>query len=342
MISALTYTVIFLSVALSHRYKLISSLIFSTTFGLAYQIGHADYISYVTLYESLMEEERSTGLTMAALTGHYEPIYIILAMLSASSGIEFYFFRFLLYTFSYYAFLTALRNTLIIDKKTFIIIFLALTSFTHIFSVDRQAISLLLILPALYSASLILKYLPIGFHFSSLSIIVPLLLTNLKKTTIFIVVAIGGGLYAYSDKYLYLIDDIKISSLSITNLTILFSLFVVYLSSIRTKKVKDKRISTLLLFCIAIGCATVVWPAIFYRLKAIFLMIILIFFFSRSRKSRIGSNVRFFIATLLTYAISIFYVLGDPLAFDPYQNLLLKNYLNYQDKTNLWWEIFRD
>lgn len=341
MISALVYTVIFIAIALSHRYKLISSIIFGVTVGLAYQIGHADYISYVTLYESLMGE-RNTGLTMAALTGHYEPIYISLAMLSASSGVGFYFFRFLLYAFSFYAFLTALKYTLINDKRTFILLFLALTSFTHIFSVDRQAISLLLILPALYSASLIFKYLPIGFHFSSLALIVPLAISNLKRTTIVIFIVMGGGLYAYSDKYLYLIEDINIGSMSVTNIIILVALFFEYLSVIRTKFANDKRISTLLLFCIALGCATVAWTAIFYRLKAIFLLIILISFFSRSRKSRIDSNLRFFIATLLTCAISIFYVLGDPLAFDPYQNFLLNPYLNYQDKTDLWWEIFRD
>jgi len=341
MMSALAYTIIFLSIALSNRYKLISSLIFGVTFGLAYQIGHADYISYVALYESLMEE-KTTGLTVAALTGHYEPIYISLAMLSASSGMEFYYFRFLLYTLSFYAFLTALRYTSICDKKTFILLFLAFTGFTHIFSVDRQAISLLLILPALYSGSLILKYLPIGFHFSSLALIVPLVISKLKRSTIFIVIAIGGGLYAYSDKYRYLIEDINISSISITNIIILVALFVEYLLAIRAKSVRDKQISTLLLFCIAIGCATVAWTAIFYRLKAFFLMIILISFFSRSRKSRMDSNLRFFIALLLTLAISVFYVLGDSLAFDPYQNVLLNPYLNYQDKTNLWWEIFRD
>lgn len=341
MISAAIYVAIFLAIASSYRNRLVSSILFGMAYGLSYQLGHADFISYTTLYEGLKTEDQA-GLKIAFITGHYEPIYIITALLSASSGINYYVYRFFLYAVSFYVFLRYLDKTQIQDKAIFLLLFFSLTSFTHLFSVDRQAISLILSFAAILTTSTLLRFIPLGFHLSSAVLVAPVLLRKSRRITILSSLFLIAMAFFYFDKYYYLISGDEKQTFSITNSIICIALAVELFMTSRSAYQRDSTVKILLAVCLTLGLITLPFPAIFYRLKAIFILLILLSYFSRPHRHIFDQSSRLTFAVLIAYLISIFYVISDPLAFDGYQNVLLDPLMNYKDKTESWWEIFQD
>jgi len=339
--STFVYVAIFLIISVCYKNKLTASILFGLFFGLAYQIGHADYISYTNLYDGFADSN-GLGLTAAVLTGHYEPLYILALIISTFFDLNYYIFRFFMYTFAYYFFMLAVDRSGIKDKASFILLFLSLTGFSHLFSIDRQTISILLTVAAIYSAKGLIKVFPIGFHLSSGLIVAPLLLSKNRKALIFSAILFALILAFYFDKYLYLLSDVIDGSTSITNIIICVALAVELILFRNTINNESSNIRLLLAVCLVVGLVTLSTGAIFYRLKALFILIILISYFSRPRKVIFSRNVRFGFVLVLSYLISLFYVLSDPLAFDGYQNVMTLPLLEYKDKTELWWEIFRD
>lgn len=321
----MTFLLINIIIALLIRKPLLASLVFASLFGTTYQIGQFDWSNYETLYQIIANRTFTEALTNNTI-GHYEPIYSIsLTILSRITG-EYWVAKTLLYFVGFLYFSLSLSKSTIHNLNMFAFSFLSLTSYPLLYTADRQALALLFVTGALLNGQKGL--IALGFHYSSL-IIYLIKIKPIKLIATLPILFIPVYLIIY--KYLYIFNPgvPSISSILMACLTILL---------LMTSKRKTN--IALLGSILVLTCVLMFFPPLFYRLKFYFIVVILIYIFQNWRRN-FDNPVISAMTLALFAAINILYVQSDPLAFGNYQTYLLKNYIDYPDKTNLWYNRFR-
>lgn len=157
-----------ITISLLSRFKLLASLIFGIFYGSAYQIGQLDWLSYNSLYEVIREVGFVEALLVNSI-GHYEPIFSIYLILTSRVIEEYWVSKSIAYAVSFYFFLKGLEISNIKRRALFVFTFFSFCSFTILFTTDRQAIALMLVLAGFlaHGRSLV----SLGFHYSSIIIL---------------------------------------------------------------------------------------------------------------------------------------------------------------------------
>ena len=119
MISALVYTFIFAFISFTSRVSpILGGLFFGVLIGGAYEVGHADYIAYRKLYDSL---NLSNSFSIAYYFGHYEPGYMLSMILFKMFGFSYPTSRIIIYSISFYIFLRVLEKVRIKHCFSFLV-----------------------------------------------------------------------------------------------------------------------------------------------------------------------------------------------------------------------------
>ena len=320
----MTFILINILIALSIRKNFLSSILFALFFGTTYQIGQFDWSSYENLYQLIKNRSFTEALAINTI-GHYEPIFSIFIIILSRVISEYWIAKTIIYFLGFFYFSRSLSISQIHSKELFTFIFLSLTSYTIFYTADRQAIAFLLVIGAYlqHKKSLI----SIGFHYSS--VIIYLMSLRFKTYVTFLPILLLAMYYMFS-KYLYLLN---IGQPSLTSIMITSSILLLTL----TTRQKKNLIFLFTLFTLAF--ALMFFPAVFYRVKVYVICMLLIYVFQNWRRNL--ANPLIVTATLtLSLLINVVYVASDALAFGQYQTHLLKPYVTYRDKTNLWYSRF--
>lgn len=340
-INSIVYIIIIWVVALLVKKPVLSGLIFGISYGGSYELGHADFISYRHLYSILAAPPAPTLEQL--LLGHYEPIYATLMHYASEVGLPFYASRVALYCVAGWILFASLNASKVREKSLFVALFLSLTSFTHLYSLDRQSVAVLVGLAALIRGNLWMVLIATGFHYTSLIFITSFAWKYFIPATM---LTIFAALMAFTidlelfniilSKYSYFdfgYFDLRISSL------IMASAFVgLYVS--RVNYLSDRRLVWFCTLSLVICLLTFGVEAIFYRLKIYFICAALILWFSTERPAAVSPKLERAGGAILTVVLVIFYVTADQFAFLPYQNVLLSWVFDYVSKEQAWTTLF--
>lgn len=320
------FLLINITISALYRSEKVSALVFALFYGSAYQIGQFDWYSYETLYQTIQKTDTITALLVNSI-GHYEPIFSIVLVFASRIIEEYWIVKTILYFISFHIFIKSVNRSKIRNRGLFCFAFLSLTGFPILYTTDRQAIALLIGLAFFINDKKSLWTL--GFHYSAALLY---LLRLSKKTVVTLSPAIILVAFLISQKYLYLIS---VKPPANSSFMLVFLLTVLLLV---TRKTSVKNIFLILLLLTSLLMFS---PALMYRAKIYIYVIVLVMLF-RDLRVKMPKNIFFVAALSVSVALNIFYVNSDELAFGKYQTHLLKNTINYQDKTRLWAKRFKE